>query len=475
MTLHVLIVEDNKAFVTELRETIDKLPGEKTIQVAGSREQAYEKLEDGFLDLVILDLKIPTLTGALDADPEHGHNVFNKIRSIAPGTPIVVLTGSPVEDFVQNLLRNHQNIDIWGEGQKTDTIRFLQKLHFDRCPTILSPIANAIESLSDVELSLGSISLTLAEDRLIRIFAKKYQGVRCVVSSLGGGLSDARVIRLKVTDINGSLVHDAVAKLSIHDNVRREGDCYDNHVIRLAPEATPRKLTTLEFGAHNLAGVFFGLADGFDRSAFDIAKDEPEQSEEVISRVKVAMARWIDDVPEKRKSIREIRQQLLCDEDLDSIRKNFSLDWVENFENRNVQVRWGCSHGDLHGYNILVSPNRVQLIDYGDICEGPTSLDPMTLELSLLFHPDSPYKNGDWPSTEVAKRWGNLEDYLNGCPYNQFVRSCRSWALQAGAGTRELAASAYSYLVRQLKYEDTNKERVIVLLEGVRTSYDNNT
>lgn len=81
MTLHVLIIEDDDDFVDELRETIAALPGDSNIRIAGSRDQAYEMLENGFLDLVILDLKIPTVSGALDADPEHGHAVFTRISN----------------------------------------------------------------------------------------------------------------------------------------------------------------------------------------------------------------------------------------------------------------------------------------------------------------------------------------------------------------------------------------------------------
>ena len=299
--------------------------------------------------------------------------------------------------------------------------------------------------------------------------------MRCVVSGLGGGLSAARVIRLRVTDSQGVQVHDAVAKLSTPADVRREGDCYDNHVTRLDPAATPRKLATLEFGAHQLAGVFFGLADGFDESAFDVALNSPEQSEVVLRKVEAAMAPWIEGVPETRRSIGQIRRRFLSDESLDDVREAFGLDWIQEFENRDIQARWGCSHGDLHGFNILVSPAGVALIDYGDVRDGPASLDPVTLELSLLFHPDAPDGARAWPSAEQARNWGNLEAYLEDCPFPCFVQECRDWALRVGAGAREVAASAYSYLVRQLKYDDTDKDLALALLDGVRSFYDGST
>lgn len=475
MTLHVLIIEDDDDFVDELRETIAVLPGDSNIRVAGSRDRAHEMLDDGFLDLVILDLNIPTVSGALDADPEHGHAVFTRIRTVAPGTPIFVLTGSPAEDFIPEMLSNQQQIDIWSEGHESGTILFLKKFHVDQFPEMLTPVAKAIESLSDVELDRGGMNLSLAEDRLIRIFARKFQGVRCVVSSLGGGLSGARVIRVRITDSQGVQVQDAVAKLSKRSDVLREGYCYDRHITRLAPGATPRKLATLEFGAHKLAGVFFGLADGFDESAFDVAGNAPERSEAVIRSVETATARWIDGVPETRRPVREIRQRLLSDESLHQVREAFSLDWIEGFEDREIQAKWACCHGDLHGCNVLVSQTEVALIDYGDVGDGPASLDPVTLELSLVFHPDTPERASAWPSADQARRWGNLDAYLEGCPFPEFVRECRNWAMRVAAGNREIAVSAYSYLARQLKYEDTDKERALALLEGVRYFYDGDT
>ena len=401
MTLHLLIVEDDDAFIEELSIIIEDLPGNKKIRVAGSRDDAFAMLEDTFLDLVILDLTIPTISGALDADPEHGRSVFNRIQTVTPGTPVFILTGSPAEEFLSDhVLRNHQQIDIWGEGRKTSTVLFLKKYNIDKCPDELKPVASAVEGLSDVELERKGVELGLAEDRLIRIFTKKFNGVRCVVSILGGGHSGAQVYRIRITDSHGVQVHDAVAKLSTPSDVQREGERYDKYVVRLDPAATPRKLATLEFGAHTMAGIFFGLADGFTKTMFDVAGDSSGEPVDAIDRIKVATAPWNDGVPQRRMRIKVLRQRVLSDEALDVIRHTFKLDWIEDFEDREIQVHWACSHGDLHGRNILVSNERVTLIDYGDVGDGPASLDPVTLELSLLFHPDAPYKTGIWPSTE---------------------------------------------------------------------------
>ena len=68
-----------------------------------------------------------------------------------------------------------------------------------------------------------------------------------------------------------------------------------------------------------------------------------------------------------------------------------SLLWLNEVERRQVQTRWCCVHGDLHGANVLARKDgECVIIDFGDVGDGPASLDPITLELSLLFHTSRP-------------------------------------------------------------------------------------
>ena len=475
MTLHLLLVEDDNDFVDALRRIVEELPGETELRAVGSRQGAYEALSS-FVDLIILDLKIPTVEGALDADPRHGSAVFNKIRTAAPGTPVLVLTGSPGEVFLANQgMDSQQQVDVWGEGEERGTIRFVRKDNIGQCRELLCAVASAVEGLSSVELAGGGIELTVAEDRLLRIFARKVRGRRCAVSELRGGLSDARVLRLAVTDEQGAPLHDAVAKLSSHEEVRSEADCYDVEVVRLAPAATPRKLGLLEYGAHRLAGVFFGLADGSEGSAFQVAGKSPERASEIVASLEESMQKWTEGVPERRRTIRSVRRPLLGDELFREVQESLDLAWVEEFERRRIQVRVGCSHGDLHGENVLVASSGAQLIDYAEVGPGPASLDPVTLELSVLFHPRGPGYGGAWPSGDHAKAWGSLEQYLEECPFPKFVKECRAWALRSAAGWREVAACAYAYLVKQLKYPEADRRRACALLEGVKRFYEEST
>jgi hypothetical protein len=77
-------------------------------------------------------------------------------------------------------------------------------------------------------------------------------------------------------------VHDAVAKLGSRDEIRDEAMRFDTHVSRLDPGAAPRKLASLEFGAGDFAGVFYGLAAGYDASAFNVAPNSSGKGRQAV-------------------------------------------------------------------------------------------------------------------------------------------------------------------------------------------------
>lgn len=478
MTTYVLIVEDEESFAETIVKALNDLSSGLDFKVGRTRDSAYSLLESEFFDLIVLDLNIPTTDALSDRDPQHGFSVFTKAQHAMSGTPIFVLTGSSAERFIPELLGGTRQVDIWGEGKPVGTVDFLPKFRFDQFPTKLAPLLSSIAALSDVELDKGCITLSIQDDRLIRIFARKFGGTRVVVSSLGGGLSGAKVLRLKVTDTQGALIHDAVAKLGTRAEIAEEGRRFDQQVSRLQPHSTPRKLLELDAGAGANAGVFYGLAAGFERTAFDAAQGCNGDENQVIATIESCISQWSNGIQQSRRTVQEIRRLKASDEVCAALEEKFGIEWLRDFENRPIQTRWCCAHGDLHGENVLLdNEGRAVIIDYGDVGEATASMDPVTLELSLLFHPKGPLRgsaNGfsGWPSESQARNWGNIEKYTEGCNLQPFIRACRDWALRAAAGKRELAASAYAYLLRQLKYDDTNKDLAMALLEGVRAFYE---
>jgi CheY-like chemotaxis protein len=139
--MQILVVEDNADFLVDLVPALSALPGAPDIKVAVSRNAALEMIEQDFFDLIVLDLTIPTIDGALDAAIEHGNAVFAKSQEMAPGTPIFILTGSTADEIFPSLLERKETVDIWGEQAPRGTVDFLQKRLFDEFTAKLSPIA----------------------------------------------------------------------------------------------------------------------------------------------------------------------------------------------------------------------------------------------------------------------------------------------------------------------------------------------
>jgi hypothetical protein len=280
------------------------------------------------------------------------------------------------------------------------------------------------------------------------------------------------VFRAKVFNYSGATRINAVAKIGNRAAIHAEVDRYDTEVSRLSPDATPRRLEAPDFSDESTAGAFYSLAEGYDRSEFQVAVEALATVPNVIDHVARLTAPWRDRVSETRVTIGDVRRHILDDSQLRELAATYALDWVDEFERRTVQVRRCTIHGDLHGGNILVDQHGTAiLIDYGDVGDGSAPFDPITLEFSHFFHPHGPLRQSEWPRPAQARRW-KTEEYLIDSPMPGISRACWRWAEDVCAGHREIAAAAYAYLMRQLKYPDTDKDRVLNLLIGVRNFYD---
>jgi hypothetical protein len=99
------------------------------------------------------------------------------------------------------------------------------------------------------------------------------------------------------------------------------------------------------------------------------------------------------------------------------------------------------------------------MIDFGDVGLNWSAIDPVTLELSLSFHPASPFGESGWPSAQAAQAYLDLDSYLRDCPVPAFVRRVREWALELLDGDEvALRGVFYAQALRQLKYGDTDHE-----------------
>ncbi len=390
---------------------------------------------------------------------------------LCPGAPVLILTGTSTVRMIGDFLNTSNNVDIWSEGCSRPTVAHLEKADLVELSDHIKPCLTSILRLKEIELSHSFDALPIAHDRLIRIFAKKRGASVVRVKEIGGGYSDAKVYFLALKDQRGVELHSCIAKCGKRVDIDTDSKNFNESVSRLKPSATPRQIDHLRFGAANFSAVFYGLAKEYPYSFFSASERGLTKDEMRQSLVKM-MLDWHANFVEDRKQIKEIRRSFVSDTEAQDLIATYELSDALDFENRYVQCKVSCIHGDLHGENVLVDTenNLATLIDYGDVKNECSIIDPLTLECSFLFHSSSP--KSDWPSQDNLNNWHVLDKYLLGCPYSDDIRFCRDWLRDIGVGNRELAACLYAYALRQLKYDDVEKERALTLINVAFELFD---
>lgn len=461
--MRVLVVEDDQDFLATIVEALSgEVPGIELV-TARSRDSAFLQVPAVPFDLVICDLKIPTQDGALDEDIQHGLAVHGRCRETVPGTPVLVLTafGLLAIDYLASLLTDSPREVFVGNGRPVPMTDFVQKGKFGDFVAKVSAFAEQIAKLEDVEIVTepANLALSFSTKRTLRIMASRKGGRQVRVIELGGGLSSAQILRVRVSNENGVTTALAVGKLGKLKILQSEQARYERHVLPLLqPGSFAARLDEVRAGAGDAGGLFYSLADDFDRSLFDVLAADPQAGAALVPVVRALERRWLDSAQQRTRKIREVRRSFVSDEELADERAVLDQMGCIPFEERDVVLNQCPQHRDLHGLNVLVgNDGRPLLIDYGEVDISAASHDPVSMELSVLFHPKGRATVGAWPTPEQARRWAHVEEYVRECPVADFIRACRIWALDVSAGPREVYVQAYSYSLRQLPYPDTPK------------------
>lgn len=464
--MKVLIVEDNLAMIEALSEHLGKLLGAVQVAFARSRASAIVQLDSAF-DVVVLDLKIPTEDGRLDEEVEHGLYVFEEIQRKLPGTPIFVFTAFGTEEIYRDrILPKAHVLDVWGSGETLPIISGISKNNLPDLLRRILQIKAIVDATDEIEVNSRK-HLQPQERRVLCIFGRKHHASLVDVVSLSGGLSGVNVLRVQVRDQQGVNRLIAVGKIGPHAETAKEFAAYSSEVIRLPNGAYSVYIDQVTNGAGYASGIFYRLLEGYDRDFLDLLRNgATREATEVVRILREFEHPWVDGVPAGQSTIGDLRRRLLADENLKLVSDHLDGSGSEAFEERPVLVRWCSQHGDMHPGNILVGPdNRPTLIDFGRVGRAPACLDPVTLELSLLFHPNAVEFSKTWPTVDGLRTWADPQVYLSDCPYADVIRELRDWDSSVHAGLRELYATVYAYAVRQLKFENTNKVFARTLIE----------
>ncbi|QLG96517.1 phosphotransferase [Pseudomonas yamanorum] len=269
-------------------------------------------------------------------------------------------------------------------------------------------------------------------------------------------------------DQAGRVRCECVGKLGLASHVNKEILAYNAEVKHLRLGAFAPVLSFNDQGLRGFAAIFYVLADEHTDTFFQLVLTNPEAAIDVLSRVRAALARWSDSRSVMLVSIKEIRRHILSDENFQKIITAHGLERLLVLEEKNVEISEACIHGDLHGGNILVNSDYVPvLIDFGDVGAGYTCLDPITLELSLIFHPDARINGLAAQLESSSENWLDLNVYGKGSLLYPIIKYCREWAYDVAPHDESVLCMAYLFVLKQLKYETVPADVLIKILNGI--------
>lgn len=466
--MRILLVEDKIDFAEVIEKTIRAIDGCE-LSWRRSKAGALAALGEGHFDVVILDRRIPTDDDFLDDHQDHGWAVFQAIVDQQPGTSVWFLTGTVDADFPTQVLNAHgKRGDIHSCGREDALYQVFWKDKMTECVAAVRDFRGEVQQTDGVHLAqVGTpANLRTEEVRLLKLFARRHLGARVEVRVLQAGLSGARVFRVSVLNAAGAVTIMSVARIGSFDDIAAEREKYRTEIVKLANGAFPPVTAEFGHGAAGFAGIFYQVVGTEVRSLFDELTSDPGAAATAADRLRQDQSTWHGVRKVERVRVSAVRRALIGDVALQmNIHHLGGID-LTAVENLEVDVARCVQHCDLHCGNVLFDDSgRPMVIDYPDTGGAFASLDPITLELSTIFHKDAPDREG-WPSEAQAGQWRDLDAFCAGSVYEPFIRSCRSWAESVAASPQEVLAVAYSYALRQMKYNDTDKPLVRAIVSA---------
>lgn len=467
--MRILFVEDEIDAGAVIEAVLHGTNAKLELRRASSLTSAKAALVDFAPDVLICDLKIPTTDGAGNGAEAHGLAVQAFCREVRPGTITLFLTGLGTLDNLGEALAQSGTCRPFGT-EEVELARWVHKDRVENWRAFVKWLNERFQALEDEVTVLTDEALPVAADRALRIFAKRVQAVDVTCTS-AGGKSGATTLRATFLGDDGLLRAHAFVKVAKARKIRAECDRYNGLVVtRLLNGTFAAQAWVQDCNLRGEIAIFSSLLHENARSLFKTLTGTPSDAA-LVAGVRSAVAPWRTSAIRQSMTIGDLRRARINDEELTAgLAATESLTagdqaMLAHLDELTVELLTACQHGDLHGENALVAGGSTTLIDFGDVGVAPVALDPLTLEMSLLFHTDSP-NVAPWPTLEQAGHWWNLDALLVGCPYPDFVGACRAWA-RDGADEVDVLAMAYVHALRQLKYPDVPKDLALSVARGL--------
>lgn len=454
--MKILLVEDEERSARDAIDSIEKEVRNAEVTVARSRDDALAALHLGDFDVILCDIRLPPHGDSADIQEVHGLSVQAASRSTCPGTPLIFLTGFATSRETRRQLSSGGLDTVFGI-ERYPLVVLVDKDDPVALETQLADLNAGLERLRSVEM-VGVDTASDAFRRAVSLYALGSGHERADVTLLTGA-SGAIVGRVRLT---GAGQTPAAIFLKVTDHAKADDEYrrYRQHVSnRLAPGFFAPTHEPMSGSLGRSSAIVSTLADG-TQSLFDLVSAERASGSDIVHRLRMATSPWTAS-PRGRMTttLGDLRRRRLSDERLH--RSSPATALAAEVERIEVEIGESICHGDLHGENVLVDlDGRPVLIDFGDTGPGPTPLDPVILELSLLFHPLGPARRPEhrlnWPD------WPDVDAFAAGSFFEPFIRETRAWAYELGTHA-EVMACAYAHAIRQVRYLDVDSATAVAI------------
>lgn len=450
----VLVEDDVDQFVVS-RKVLDDSHFE--VRAFDAIGPAYDYLDgaEEAIDLFVLDRRLPMQRGQSTSD-EFGDELLERVRTDYPDAKVIVFTGYASIQHVQRSMRGGGHL-LARQADPIDRVTVFEKYQSVEFKKEVQKLRAFIQRLDDIEIKCDTQTgdLTYVDKRCIRRVAHEYAAVSISVAPLGGGLTGASVWKCNLSRVEGKTA--AVIVKRVKKLVPLGG----------LPDLLSRNTTTSTMAT--VAGMMYGhylnvlqAAGENPYSLMDVLKSDPENAVKLLSPICSSLSSLEEQ--QKILPLSEICQPLIEWEQLSTTLLEFGI--AAPPCSMTATVRTALRHGDLHPANILVDEGSAVLIDFDSCDFAAALLDPITLLISTLVHPDSPLVGDTWPSPEHIAVFFGTREFGKGYSEEAWFEKVVDWCSERKSSDREFWALCLAYAGRQLGYKDVTSnpatnERVV--------------
>lgn len=465
--MKILHLEDNVDWFNLVKPELEAIPNVEVLH-AETNSQAKTILAENEIDFALLDLAVPLSDPSDTPDIQHGLSLAWYIRTNFPGIATFILTGQSTDEAAEKFEEENTFTTFW-DGQERSLVKLRKKRKLQQVIEDLRSFADSLHSLNRIELDFDKRDLELSkfDERIIRLFCLKHQAIAARIKPLGAGMSSAKVLYVQLINEDGIPCHYSLAKIDKHHKVDLEKENFHRHITKLAVGCFPGYLAEFFAGCGDRKGVFFQFAVHYTNDYFDMFAQGDDALLQVATATKGIFTNWTQVKQPEHMTVGDIRRFLCSDEKFATLTSDFEelgINFTE-FEAKPLRTHIAIQHADLHGMNILLSKENLPIvIDYGDVRCCPSVIDPITLELSHYFHPKM--KDVVTHDLALASNWFSDKQMLEHSPTPCTAEFLRQWSRENSFLRSDYTAGVYAYAVRQLTYDDTNKDFARALVKA---------